>query len=144
MSKKTKNVVVLDDDEVDVFFARREIDKTGLFNDVHQFTSPRDALKFFQDYQSDRQDQSEATGSGGKRGVIDLLLLDFRMPYLNGIEFLQSLRADGLDHLVSKVAVMLTIPLLPDDEDRFREVDEHVFFLDKPLEADCIASVIRA
>lgn len=144
MPKQSKSVVVLDDDEVDIFFARREIDKTELFDDIHQFTNPYEALKFFQDRQSIGQELSDTDENAGQNHAIDLLLLDFRMPYLNGVEFLEKLYADHLDHLFKKVAVMMTIPLMPDDEDRFRDADAGVMFLDKPLDADGLATIIRA
>lgn len=144
MPKLHKNVVVIDDDEVDIFFSVREIDKTDLFQEIYQFTDSRKALEFFKDRDVTDQNTPKSDNLPKEGKVIDLLLLDFRMPYLNGIEFLEALHANNLDHLIKKVAIMLTIPLMPDDEDRFRDADARVVFLDKPLDSDGLAAIVRA
>ena len=126
-----QSVVVLDDCEIDQFFARRTIDMTDWFDEVHQFLDPREALGFF----AARQCHGETDG-------VDLLLLDFRMPHLSGLEFLQQIQACNLAHLVRRVAVMLTVPLLPQYERGFRGARADVGFIDKPVQQEALGKMI--
>ncbi|MFN3172666.1 MAG: response regulator [Hyphomicrobiales bacterium] len=128
-----RSVVVLDDCETDQFFVRRAIDETQWFSQVEQFVDPREALAFF----LSRKLNSTNT-------AIDLLLLDFRMPHLNGVQFLKQVQACKLSELIKSVAVMMTVPLLQCDADAFRNAHQDVHFLDKPLQRDALGSIIGA
>lgn len=117
-----RSVVVIDDCEIDQFFARRTLDGTDWFSEVEQFIDPREALAFF----LSKKLNSDETAT-------DLLLLDFRMPHLNGVQFLQQMRACKLSQLIKSVAVMMTVPLLRCDSDAFVKSHTDVHFLAKPL-----------
>lgn len=144
MEKNERSVVILDDSEIDQFFARREVEKMNYFGDIYQFMDPRKALEFFSQRQkAGNVDEAHPSDRSAAR-PIDILLLDFRMPYLNGLEYLEALRRDGHEQLVTRVVVMLTIPLLPTDEDSFLDAHDRVTFVEKPLEADQLMDVMRA
>lgn len=127
------SVVVLDDCEIDQFFARRAIDETSWFDEIEQFVDPREALAFFV---SKRLNGSEES--------IDLLLLDFRMPHMNGVQFLEQIKSCKLGQLIKSVAVMMTVPLLRCDADAFKKLHPDVSFVAKPLARDAIGSAIGA
>ncbi|MEO0384873.1 MAG: response regulator [Pseudomonadota bacterium] len=126
-----RSVVVLDDCETDQFFLRRAVDGTHWFSEVEQFVDPREALAFL---------LSRKINSTG--AAIDLLLLDFRMPHLNGVQFLQQVQVCKLGELIKSVAVMMTVPLLQCDADAFRNAHQDVHFLEKPLQRDALGSII--
>lgn len=128
-----RSVVILDDCEVDQFVVRRTIDATQWFSHVDQFVDSREALAFF---------LSKKINSTGD--AVDLLLLDFRMPHFNGVQFLHQIRSCKLGGLIKSVAVMMTVPLLQCDADAFRNAHPDVHFLDKPLKREALGSMIGA
>ncbi|MEQ8658302.1 MAG: response regulator [Hyphomicrobiales bacterium] len=128
-----RSVVVLDDCETDQLLLRRAIDETHWFSQVEQFVDPREALAFF----LSQKISNTST-------AIDLLLLDFRMPHFNGVQFLQQVRTCKLGELIKNVAVMMTVPLLQCDANAFRNAHQHVHFLVKPLQRDALGSIIGA
>lgn len=128
-----RSVVILDDCEVDQLFVRRTIEATHWFSHVEQFVDSREALAFF---------LSKKIDSSGD--AVDLLLLDFRMPHFNGVQFLHQIRSCKLSELIKSVAVMMTVPLLQCDADAFRNAHPDVHFLDKPLKPEALGSMIGA
>jgi CheY-like chemotaxis protein len=125
------SVVVLDDCEIDQFFARRAIDETPWFDEVEQFVDPREALAFFVSKRLNGSDKS-----------VDLLLLDFRMPHMNGVQFLEQIKSCNLGQLINSVAVMMTVPLLQCDAQAFKKLHPDLHFVAKPLERHAIGSAI--
>lgn len=144
LPEQTRSVVIVDDDQVVIHFALKEIEKINLFSDVYSFTNSREALDFLQERFATTNQVTEQTKPLDQSRSIDLLLLDFMMPYFNGIEFMEHLRAYHLDPFITKVAVMLTIPLMLEDEDRFREMDQAIAFLDKPIDGADLVAAMRA
>lgn len=120
--------LVLDDCEIDQFFARRELERSLYFDTIHQFEDPELALAFLDECED---------------AAIDLLLLDFRMPGLNGLEFLQRLHQAELGSRVARVAVMMTVPLLAVDEKSFRHLDDDICFIPKPVDQAGIAKASK-
>lgn len=125
------SVVVLDDCEIDQFFTRRAIDGTPWFSQIEQFMDPREALAFF-----------VSKRLNNATNAVDLLLLDFRMPHLNGVQFLEQIQTCKLHQLIKSVAVMMTVPLLQCDADAFKRLHEDVQFIAKPLEREALGSAI--
>lgn len=144
LPEQTRSVVIVDDDQVVIHFALKEIEKINLFSDVYSFTNSREALDFLRERFAATNQMAEPTKPLDQSRSIDLLLLDFMMPYFNGIEFMEHLRAYHLDPFITKVAVMLTIPLMLEDEDRFREMDQAIAFLDKPIDGSDLVAAMRA
>ncbi|MEO0996874.1 MAG: response regulator [Pseudomonadota bacterium] len=74
------NILLVDDDEVDIEAMSRSFARRKIGNSVHVAANGLEALQFLRD------------GNGLERPVI--ILLDINMPQMNGLEFLQELRAD--------------------------------------------------
>lgn len=82
-------ILLVDDDEVDVMHVQRSFRRNRIKNPIHVAGNGIEALKFLR-----------TEGSDESSRLPKLILLDINMPRMNGIEFLQELRADArLKHL---------------------------------------------
>lgn len=75
-----RRVIVIDDSETDLLFARLMLERSGLAVEAEYFESARDALERLRDPARPRP---------------DLLLLDINMPGMDGFEFLAAHDAPG-------------------------------------------------
>lgn len=123
------HAIVLDDCDIDQYFATQTLQKTGWFDDIEQFLDPRQVLNFLAECRYQRQQ-------------VDLLLSDFRMPYLNGLEFFSKLYAAELQQTVRHASMMLTVPLLPREEQALHSLDPSIGFLTKPLAETAIKQAL--
>ena len=73
------SVVIVEDDPIITELNRRYVEKDGRFGPIQCFAAPRAALDWL------------------RRHPADLVILDFYMPQMNGLEFLRAVRADGIE-----------------------------------------------
>jgi CheY-like chemotaxis protein len=92
MSDRMLNILLVEDDEVDVMNVRRAFERNNVSNPLYVAGNGLEALQMLRD----------GTVPSERR----LILLDLNMPKMNGIEFLQALRADP--ELASSSVVVLT------------------------------------
>jgi CheY-like chemotaxis protein len=110
------NILLVEDDKVDVKNVERALRKNNISNPLFVAGNGLEALQQLRD----------GTVPAGRR----LILLDLNMPKMNGIEFLQELRADPA--LASSTVVVLTTS--DDDQDKFAAYGLHVAgYLLKPV-----------
>ena len=100
MSERMLNILLVEDDEVDVMNVRRAFERNNVSNPLYVAGNGLEALAMLRD----------GTVPTERR----LILLDLNMPKMNGIEFLQALRADP--ELASAPVVVLTTS--NDDQDK--------------------------
>ena len=77
--EKVIEILLIEDDTVDVMDAQRTLDKMGLIYKMHVSRNGEEGLAWL--------NQSSSRP--------DVILLDLNMPKMNGMEFLQSLRASN-------------------------------------------------
>lgn len=97
MPKRTVNVLLVEDDEVDVMNVQRAFKRNQIDNPLYIANNGLDALSML------RGSDSEPPSVPGHRRLV---LLDINMPRMNGLEFLQELRQDAA--LKSTPVVVLT------------------------------------
>ena len=115
MSDRTLNILLVEDDEVDVMNVRRAFERNNVSNPLYVAGNGLEALEMLRD----------GTVPAERR----LILLDLNMPKMNGIEFLQALRADP--ELSSAVVVLTTSN---DDQDKIDAYNLNVAgYLLKPV-----------
>ena len=107
----TVNLLLVDDDEVDVQGLKRAFKKSKIGNPITVARDGIEALEFLR-------------GQNGKEKLPKphLILLDLNMPRMNGIEFLEEIRAD--EDLRTAVVFMITTSKA--DEDRMRAYGHNV------------------
>ncbi len=116
MSDRVLNILLVEDDEVDVMNVRRAFDKNNVSNPLFVAGNGLEALEMLRD--------------GSVPHERRLVLLDLNMPKMNGIEFLQALRADA--ELASTPVVVLTTS--NDDQDKIDAYNLNVAgYLLKPV-----------
>jgi CheY-like chemotaxis protein len=110
------NILLVEDDEVDVMNVRRAFERNNVSNPLYVAGNGLEALEMLRDGTVPRERR--------------LILLDLNMPKMNGIEFLQALRADP--ELASSSVVVLTTS--NDDQDKIDAYNLNVAgYLLKPV-----------
>ncbi|NNK90325.1 MAG: response regulator [Saprospiraceae bacterium] len=110
-------ILLIDDDHPTNLLHRIFIEKSGLSNDITEFTYAETALKWLKEL-----DLSDFPC---------LILLDINMPRMTGFDFLIEFKKHFPEKYTRKI-VMLTTSMNPDDELRAREMG--IFdYLTKPL-----------
>ncbi|MFZ9745424.1 MAG: response regulator [Opitutaceae bacterium] len=120
-------ILIADDDEGHAILIRENLASTGLQNPILHFRDGQAVLDFF------LQDPARAVGSF-------LLLLDIRMPKVDGIEVLRRLKTDG--HLRKVPVIMLTTTDDAREVSRCHELGCNVY-LQKPVDYDRFSDAIR-
>ena len=116
MSDRVLNILLVEDDEVDVMNVRRAFERNNVSNPLFVAGNGLEALQMLRDGTVPRERR--------------LVLLDLNMPKMNGIEFLQALRADP--ELASTPVVVLTTS--NDDQDKIDAYNLNVAgYLLKPV-----------
>ena len=116
MSDRVLNILLVEDDEVDVMNVRRAFERNNVSNPLYVAGNGIEALEMLRD--------------GRVPSERRLILLDLNMPKMNGIEFLQSLRADP--ELSNAPVVVLTTS--NDDQDKIDAYNLNVAgYLLKPV-----------
>ena len=112
-----RKVYVVDDEKFDRLLYKREIDKSGVVEELELFSKAEDALA--------------ALRSGADRP--DLIFLDINMPGMTGFDFLEQIDDDLADAQPPTVVAVLTTSSDPRDETRARSFRSTRHFLHKPL-----------
>ena len=116
MADRVLNILLVEDDEVDVMNVRRAFERNNVSNPLYVAGNGLEALEMLRD----------GTVPTERR----LILLDLNMPKMNGIEFLEELRADP--ELSSTPVVVLTTS--NDDQDKIDAYNLNVAgYLLKPV-----------
>ena len=129
--KKEVIVLIAEDDDGHATLIERNLRRAGLANEIMRFKDGQEILDFlFKEKGSPRR----------KNGGAYLLLLDIRMPKVDGVEVLRQIKADA--ELKKLPTIMITTT---DDP---REVEKcHALgcsnYVTKPIEYDKFVDVIR-
>lgn len=132
MSKRTVNVLLVEDDEVDVMNVQRAFKRNRIDNPLYVANDGLTALDML------RGSDSEPPSVPEHRRLV---LLDINMPKMNGLEFLQELRQD--ESLKSTPVVVLTTS--DADQDRLEAFRLNVAgYILKPVTFAIFADVVAA
>ena len=122
-------ILLIDDDESDVFLTKRAFNKAKMLNNVQVARDGEDALAML---------RHEGHHKNIKRP--DLILLDLNMPRMNGHEFLEIIKAD--DDLKSIPVLVMTMS--QSDADMMRSYQSHASsYISKPIELEQFMKVMQ-
>lgn len=121
---RTVSLLIVDDDDIDVTALRRALHKLKLLNPLYRAKDGLEALEILRN---------------GEIPNPYIILLDINMPRMNGIEFLEVLRADpDLTH-----AIVFVLTTSKSDEDIIAAYREHVagYLLKQRMDSDFLQVV---
>jgi CheY-like chemotaxis protein len=113
------NLLIVDDDDIDAMALKRALHKLKLLNPLYRACDGIEALELLR---------------AGKIPKPFIILLDINMPRMNGLEFLEALRADPeLTH-----AIVFVLTTSKSDEDIMAAYREHVagYLLKQRMDSD--------
>ena len=125
-------ILLVDDDRVDVMNVERAFRKNNITNPLHVTSNGEEALAYLRN-----EGKFVDTQRSPRPGI---LLLDLNMPVMNGIEFLEVVKAD--QELKSIPIIILTTS--HEEEDRMKSFDLSVAgYIVKPVEFNKFVEAVR-
>jgi CheY-like chemotaxis protein len=131
MNKQAPVILIVDDDEGHAILVRQNLEAAGLDNNIQHFRDGQAVLDFFFHRDGTRQRHP---------GEVYLVLLDIRMPKVDGIEVLRRLKADA--ELKKIPVIMLTTTDDQREVERCHQLGCSVY-IQKPVDYDKFAEAIR-
>lgn len=127
MSQTLGTVMVIDDEDIDQRQYRRLLQRSGLVDDIVQFTYADEALQWLME---------------SPERKIDLILLDINIPRMNGFAFLAeaTTKIPAFDAIV---VIMLTTSLSPKDKEWADSLDCVRGYFNKPLTMEHLEEALQ-
>ena len=82
-SKNLKSILIVDDEEIEFFIAKRILESTKCFNSIYNAVNGKEAIQLFTNFEDSCKAYPDQFPPG-------LILLDINMPAMNGFEFLEA------------------------------------------------------
>lgn len=131
-----KEVVILiaEDDEGHAGLIRKNLARAGIVNNILHFWDGQELLDFLYDARRDREERVR------RNGVPYVLLLDIRMPKIDGVEVLRRVKADkGMRKMP---VIMITTTDDPREVEKCHELGCNSY-ITKPVEYENFVNAIR-
>lgn len=130
---KFKQVMLLDDNELDNFINEKIIEATYFSEKVYVNSSGTSALEFLSNL--------AASGPLAKSIYPEVIFTDLNMPVMDGFQFISKLKdMFGKQSLDCKL-VVLTSSVYPEDRIKAEEISKNIIFLNKPLTEEMLKSL---
>jgi CheY-like chemotaxis protein len=124
-------VLIAEDDEGHAALLQKNLKRSGISNQILHFKNGQEVLDFL---------FRKGNGPHRKSGASYLLLLDIRMPKVDGIEVLERVKAD--DELCKMPVVMITTTDDPQEVDRCHRLGCNNYII-KPLDYNKFVQIIK-
>lgn len=130
MKTQNKNILLIDDNDIDNFVNKAVIDKSNRFEKIIVHTYAEEALEEL------RKNANDAALLPG------IILLDIRMPVMDGFEFLEEFSKFQNQLAVQPKIYMLSSSFDPKDIIKAKENKNVIRFISKPLKVKDLEEVI--
>jgi CheY-like chemotaxis protein len=131
-NRKLNSILLVDDDEVTIFYNSHIINKLGVTEHLHSELNGENALRYLKEKVSYASDYLKP----------DLIFLDINMPIMNGFEFLEAYEKLPDSDKGAHMIVMLTSSMLEVDRQHAAQFGCVSAYLPKPLKPEAIQGVI--
>jgi len=131
--------IIVDDDEIDRYVARRLLEKSGMFDTIVECNDGTEIDKLL-------KDKAGFDRRFGPRPPATLIFLDINMPRMNGFEVLDAMRdiqnAGTLDFSHDCLVFMVSTSDSPDDQDKAADSGLVKDYLVKPITEENLNAVL--
>lgn len=131
MNATPLNIILAEDDDGHATLVQRNLERAGLVNGFQRLRDGQEALDYL-------RGEGAFAGQVVKRPV--LLLLDIKMPRVDGVEVLRQIRGDA--RLAMLPVIMLTTTDDPREIERCYQLGCNVY-ITKPVNYESFANAIR-
>lgn len=121
-----ENLMLIDDNAIDQKLYKQIIERSGRVVHLHQFTMAEEALAFL---------------ASDERPQIDAILLDIRMPRMDGFEFLDAAVAQHGENFAKVAVIMLTTSMSDADQSKARDYQVVKHYINKPLTTEHLVDI---
>lgn len=129
--KKELKILLAEDDEGHATLIKRNLKRAGLMNEIVHFKDGKETLDFLFDGKEDK---------GQEKDIASLLLLDIKMPRVDGIEVLRRVKQD--EKLRKMPVIMITTTDDPNEIDKCHKLGCSNY-ISKPIDYDNFTEAIR-
>ena len=124
-----KNVLLVDDSDVDLYIAKKIIEKDNFAENIETKNSAAAALQFISENESTPEK------------LPDIIFLDIRMPDIDGFGFLEQFEKTSETMRQNCRIAMLTSSQDPNDIERAKKFKNVFKFIGKPLSFDVLKEI---
>lgn len=129
--KKELKIILAEDDEGHASLIKRNLKRAGLMNEIIHFKDGQETLDFLFQGKEDKEKVKD---------VASLLLLDIKMPRVDGLEVLRKIKQD--DFLKKMPVIMITTTDDPREIDKCHELGCSNY-ITKPIDYERFVEAIR-
>lgn len=133
--KKIKSVMIIDDNEIDIFINQKTIESLNIAKRVQSFSSAQDALNYLK--------LMDEENSYYQLLAPQLILLDINMPIIDGFKFLDEFNKYTIFKQNPIAIFMLSSSLSPDDINKINNYKNVFGIISKPLKADKLIEQLK-
>ena len=130
MSDPKLNLLVIDDDDINIFIIKKIVEKTGLAIEMIARNNGQQAL----DYLNETISQ--------KKALPRLVLIDINMPVMNGWEFIEAYEELNIEQKVDMY--ILSSSVYENDIEKTKGYKAVKGFISKPLSMERLTELIKA
>ena len=124
------NLLVIDDDDINIFIIKKIVEKTGISVNMVAKTNGQLAIDYLQDIKEDLAEFPH------------LILIDINMPVLNGWEFIEAYEKMNITRRVDMY--MLSSSVYENDIEKAKTYKVVEGFISKPLSIDRLIELFNA
>lgn len=129
MTTSKINLLVIDDDEINIFIIKKIVAKTGYNVEMVSKNNGQLAIEYLKEVSDD------------KEKFPHLMLIDINMPVLNGWEFLEAY--DELNPALKSDMYMLSSSVYENDIEKAKTYKTIKGFISKPLSIERLTELLR-